>query len=146
MKIKNQLFVTGLSLMFGAWLVTGTASAGEITYTPVNPNFGGNPFNAAPLLSSAAAQDDFDDPDTVTRAGSTGRTFADRVDSLVLSQLARAALGKITDADGNLIPNSTIDTGLSTITVTEIDGGANLEVVVVDNATGEYTKITVPNI
>ena len=142
MKIKNNLYVAGLSLMFGAWLVAGNASAGEITYTPVNPNFGGNPFNAAPLLNSANAQNDFDDPSASTGAGITGRTFADRMDSLILSALARAALGGLTDADGDLIPG-TFDTGLSTITITDL--GLTLEIVVTDNATGESTTVIVPN-
>lgn len=33
-----------------------SASASQLTYTPVNPNFGGNPSNGTYLLSTAQAQ------------------------------------------------------------------------------------------
>ena len=139
MTIRNRIMAFALNGALVLGLTAGSAGAGEITYQPINPNFGGNPFNAAPLLSSAQAQNDFDDPDQVSRDFS--QSFAERVDSLLLSSLARAALNNLTDADGNLVPG-TYDTGLSTITVTDL--GTTLQIVVVDNSTGESTTVTVP--
>ncbi|TVV76780.1 curli assembly protein CsgF, partial [Sphingomonas solaris] len=34
----------------------------EIVYQPVNPSFGGNPFNSSHLLGIANAQNDYKDP------------------------------------------------------------------------------------
>ena len=81
-------------LILGIWLYALPAFSGELTYQPVNPNFGGNPFNAAPLLSNAQAQNDFEDPNRTDR---TGQGFEDRLDRLVLSAVARGILGNITD-------------------------------------------------
>ncbi|WP_157076532.1 curli assembly protein CsgF [Castellaniella caeni] len=37
-------------------LMLGGASAGQLTYTPVNPSFGGSPLNGSYMLQSAQAQ------------------------------------------------------------------------------------------
>jgi len=39
-----------------ATALAGAASASQLTYTPVNPTFGGNPLNGSYLLSTAQAQ------------------------------------------------------------------------------------------
>lgn len=127
-------------LILGIWLFALPAFSGELTYQPVNPNFGGNPFNAAPLLSNAQAQNDFEDPNRTDR---TGQSFEDRLDRLVLSAVARGILGNITDpTSGNLIPGI-INTGLSTIEIT--DDLTTLTITVTDNATGEVTIFTSPS-
>lgn len=43
------LACTGAALAFAA----GSASAGQLIYTPVNPSFGGNPLNGSFLMSVA---------------------------------------------------------------------------------------------
>ncbi len=127
-------------LMLGMWVYALPAFSGELAYQPVNPNFGGNPFNAAPLLSSAQAQNDFEDPKKIDRAG---QSFEDRLDRLVLSSVARGILGNITDpVTGNLIPGI-INTGLSTIEIA--DDGVTLTITVTDNATGAMTTFTSPS-
>lgn len=42
-------------IVLGLTLV-GTATAGQLIYTPVNPSFGGNPFNGPYLMSIAQQQ------------------------------------------------------------------------------------------
>ncbi|GAG71921.1 unnamed protein product [marine sediment metagenome] len=39
---------------------TNMAAASELVYTPINPSFGGNPFNAQWLMDSAMAQNRFE--------------------------------------------------------------------------------------
>jgi len=46
-------------IVVGSLIFTSSACAGDLTYTPVNPNFGGNPFNGTPLLQSADVQRQF---------------------------------------------------------------------------------------
>ncbi len=136
----NKIKLTAV-LILGLWVYALPAFAGELAYTPTNPNFGGNPFNAAPLLNSAQAQNGFKDPSTVRR--STGNSLEERIDRLVLSTLARGLLVGITSSTtGNLVPGI-IDTGLSTIEV--IDDGTVLTIIVTDNATGESTTFTSPS-
>ena len=117
------------------------AFSGELTYQPVNPNFGGNPFNGAPLMGSAQAQNGHENPKSA-RESASRNSLASRIDSLVLSTLARGLLVGITDATGNLVPGI-INTGLTTIEVT--DDGITLTIVVTDNATGEFTTFSSPS-
>jgi len=130
--------------------LAGSASGGEIVYRPVNPNFGGSPLNGQHLLSNATLQDDHEDPraqsSLAQRSAASlraGDGFQDRVDRLVLNQLSRQILGNLTDPDTGLLVPGTIDTGISTIEITDL--GAELEVVITNNASGEATRILVPN-
>ena len=50
--------------MFAFVLGAVPASAQDITYQPVDPTFGGNPFNSAHLLGVANAQNDYKDPES----------------------------------------------------------------------------------
>ena len=45
-----------LTIFAGAILVCGPASATQLTYTPVNPTFGGSGLNGSYLLSVGEAQ------------------------------------------------------------------------------------------
>lgn len=141
-------------LIFSCFLLTGglyssATLAGEITYQPKNPNFGGNPFNAAPLLNSANAQNGFRDPASIraqqARAQLTSaQRFAQRLDSAVLSRLTRLLAGQIVDDEGNLVTGGTINTGINTIDVT--DTGTGTLIVITDLVTGEVTTIELPDI
>ena len=138
---KRKLF-----MLFTAWVLMGLmaslAQAGELTYNPINPNFGGNPLNGGLLLNSAQIQNDHEDPNRQPFP-SFSDSFEDRVDRLVLNQIARGLLGSVFDSTtGELIPG-TIDTGISTIVITDL--GTELEIVITNNETGEMTTVRVPN-
>ena len=45
--------------------LNGAAAAGQLTYRPINPSFGGDPFNSAHLLGIANANDRYKDPEAV---------------------------------------------------------------------------------
>lgn len=67
--------------------------AQDLTYTPINPSFGGNPFNSAHLLGVAGAQNDYKDPNS-TANQSQAALFARQLQSRLLSALA----SQVTDA------------------------------------------------
>ena len=141
-KIKLILIAGGLA---AGWLVASVGFAGELVYLPANPSFGGNPFNAAPLLTNAQAQNSHTASLSarVNAAALRGDSIADRVDRLVLNGISSGILRNITDSiTGHLLPG-TIDTGINTIVITDL--GTQLEVVITNNATGEVTTILVPN-
>ena len=56
------------------------ASAQDLSYEPIDPSFGGNPFNSAHLLGVANAQNDYDDPDRAT-TNSQADSFARQLQS-----------------------------------------------------------------
>lgn len=81
----------GLAVGLAVGLSAATAGAADLVYTPVNPNFGGNPFNDGILLGTANAQNKFeedrDELDPTER-------FVQSLQSRLFSGLAR----QVTDA------------------------------------------------
>ena len=67
--------------------LNGAAAAGQLTYRPINPSFGGDPFNSAHLLGIANANDRYE----VLKA-----VFATNLDT-VLGKVSFDANGDLTD-------------------------------------------------
>lgn len=142
--MKKPIVTIGLSLVFGAWMLAGNVLAGELIYVPVNPNFGGNPFNAGPLQTNAASQNSFTDPSDPVDLFGLGSIFPDdALDSLLQTQLATSRLNTIVDPNGFFIVGTTLTTGTSTFAVTAGAGGSNI-VTVTNNATGAVSIFLVP--
>ncbi|CAM5782623.1 curli assembly protein CsgF [Castellaniella caeni] len=72
-------------------LMLGSASAGQLTYTPVNPSFGGNPLNGSYMLQSAQAQKRYQMP----------MDGLDLPDAMVLAQTDQGIVFQKKDANGN---------------------------------------------
>lgn len=124
-------------LLLGMLMTGGVTFAGELTYTPYNPSFGGSPFNGSNLMSSANAINKFKDPDQP----SFEQSLEDRLDSLVLSQLVSQLVSNSFDTDGN-IANGQFNTGLNLIDVSTSGGITTIQITNV--ATGETTTIQLP--
>jgi curli production assembly/transport component CsgF len=126
----------------GATLVAAAAmpaTAQDITYQPVDPSFGGNPFNSAHLLGIANAQNKYKDPSTKTTS-SQADIFARQLQSRLLSALS----SQITDAifGDNPQQHGTITFGGQTITFDR--GLEDVTLNITDDDTGEVTTIVVP--
>lgn len=111
-----------------------------MVYEPINPSFGGNPFNSAHLLGIANAQNDFRDPRTATSSNSQADIFARQLQSRLLSALS----SQIVDAifGENPQESGTISFGGQTI-----DFSRSLESVtlnITNDETGEVTTIVIP--
>ncbi len=129
--------------LLGGVLLSGAASAQELVYQPVNPSFGGNPFNSAHLLSIANAQNDFEpEEDDAADAGSSDvdrfvRSLQSRLLSSLSSEVADAIFGEDAQDEGRIeFGDQTIEFARSlegiTLTITELGG--------------EQTVITVPTL
>lgn len=116
-----------------------SASAQDIVYEPVNPSFGGNPFNSAHLLGIANAQNDFKDP-KARESGSQADIFARQLQSRLLSALS----SQIVDAifGENPQQSGTIQFGGQTIAF--VRGLTEVTLTITDDGTGEVTTIVVP--
>lgn len=115
------------------------AAASDLVYTPVNPSFGGNPFNSAHLLGIANAQNDYRDPRSTTgssQADLFARQLQSRLLSALSSQLVDAIFGENPQESG------TISFGGQTIDF--IRDLENVTITITDDATGEETVIVVP--
>lgn len=130
-----------LSLLL--WLGTPCVHATELVYTPVNPNFGGNPLNGATLLSAAQAQNKAKDPEADLSNGKQTplQQFNESLQRSVLGRLASAATSNILGPNGQLIPG-TVETGDFVITISDT-GGGSLRVVTTDKVTGASTSFEV---
>ena len=123
-----------------AGLSISTAAAGQdLSYKPVNPSFGGNPFNSAHLLGIANAQNDFKDPDAKD-SGSQADIFARQLQSRLLSALS----SQIVDAifGENPQDHGTIKFGGQTIEF--VRGLDEVTLTITDDGTGEVTTIVIP--
>ena len=121
------------------------ASAQELVYTPVNPSFGGNPFNSSHLLAIAEIHRP-DEPSSDSLLGeSTGSTqtsfFVRQLESRILSRLSLditdAIFGPSAEPSGTFTFNETV-----LIFETLLDG--TIVVQIIDNETGDTTTIEVP--
>jgi curli production assembly/transport component CsgF len=136
MKRHLQLFALGATVV--AFAATA-ATAQDITYQPVDPSFGGNPFNSAHLLGIANAQNKYKDP-SAANSSSQADIFARQLQSRLLSALS----SQITDAifGDNPQQHGTITFGGQTITFDR--GLEDVTLNITDNDTGEVTTIVVP--
>lgn len=130
------------NLALGAILFAfaATPSLGQdITYQPVDPSFGGNPFNSAHLLGIANAQNKYKDPSSQT-SNSQADIFARQLQSRLLSALS----SQITDAifGDNPQQHGTISFGGQTIVFDR--GLEDVTLTITDDDTGEVTTIVVP--
>jgi curli production assembly/transport component CsgF len=119
-------------------LLAGSASAQDLSYTPINPSFGGNPFNSAHLLGVAGAQNTYKDPDAAANQ-SQAALFSRQLQSRLLSALA----GQVTDAIFGENPQQSgrIVFGGQTI---EFNRGLDSVELTITDETGAVTEIAIP--
>lgn len=124
--------ITGVALL----AVASPAFAEDLVYQPINPTFGGNPFNSQHLLGIANAQNKFKDPDS-TATGSQADIFARQLQSRLLSalssQIVDAIFGENPQERGTIrFGDQTIDfvRGLDDVTLT-ITTGTDVTTIVV---------------
>ncbi|MGX7952837.1 curli assembly protein CsgF [Tsuneonella sp. HG249] len=113
--------------------------AQDITYQPIDPTFGGNPFNSAHLLGVANAQNDYKDPKATTNS-SQADIFARQLQSRLLSALSSQIVDAIFGDDPQ--ESGTISFGGQTISF--VRSLTEVTLTITDNDTGEVTTIVIP--
>lgn len=128
-----------LVLISGAFIGPVPSVAQDMVYQPINPTFGGNPFNSAHLLGIAGAQNKTKDP-AATANDSQADVFARQLQSRLLSSLS----SQIVDAifGENPQESGTITFGGQTIRFER--GLESVTLTITDDPTGEATTIVVP--
>lgn len=135
---RRQRIAAGLiAAMVG--MSAGVASAQDITYKPINPTFGGNPFNSAHLLGVANAQNNYRDPKSTT-GSSQGDLFARQLQSRLLSALS----SQLIDAIFGENPQERGTFTLGGQTVTFFRDLESVTITITNDETGEITTIVVP--
>ncbi|MGJ1261920.1 curli production assembly/transport component CsgF [Sphingobacterium spiritivorum] len=117
--------------------------AQQFVYKPVNPAFGGDTFNYQWLLSSANAQNQFDDYKQPSyKPASAIGSFTDNLNRQILNKISRDLFGDET-GEKPMKPG-VYSLGTMNITIAEYYGGLNINII--DINTGEQTVINIPNI
>ncbi|WP_299806061.1 curli assembly protein CsgF [uncultured Shewanella sp.] len=129
------------TVAIGLVVTTGGAQATQLTYTPVNPNFGGSYLNGSYLLSNASAQNKHSGGSSYVPPSALDR-LASSLESRLMSQLFNDAANggegylrtddfeiQVVNEDGALLVHIT-DVLTGETTIIEVGG-------IVDNSTGE---------
>lgn len=119
--------------------VATPAFAQDMVYQPVDPSFGGNPFNSAHLLGVANAQNNYRDP----RASSTG-SQADIFSRQLQSRLLSALSSQIVDAIFGDNPQERGIISFGGQTIQFVRSLTEVTLTITDDSTGEVTTIVVP--
>lgn len=115
------------------------ALAQDIVYQPINPSFGGNPFNSNHLLGIANAQNDFTNPassSTNSQADVFARQLQSRLLSALSSQIVTAIFGDNPQESGVI--------SFGGQTVRFIRSLTEVTITIINDDTGEETVIVVP--
>ena len=127
-----------------AWLtvasvIATSTKADDLVYRPINPSFGGDPFNSSHLLGIANAQNEFDNPEPFRSLSPTER-FAQTIESRVLSEASREIVDRIFGE--NPQESGTFTVGSSEITFEQ--QGDQVRLTLTDLNSGGTTVLTVP--
>lgn|SRR5690606_4649778 len=110
-------------------------NAQQLSYTPINPAFGGNYLNYSWLLSSANAQNPFDNQTSNFLSQSLLSSFSDSLKRQILNQLTRSLFNE----NGAGAEEQTLEIGGLIITIENTRLGSIITII--DSDTGETTEI-----
>lgn len=122
-------------------LLALSAQGQDLVYKPRNPNFGGDTFNYAWLLSSAEAQNTLKDDAVATKPVSELEQFTKNLNSQLLTQVSRSLFTQQFGTEG--ISEGSYTFGSLNVEVYPSEGG--LVVSILDTTTGEQTQVIIPN-
>ena len=129
------LFLWALFLMPGR-----PANATELIYTPVNPSFGGSPFNGAWLLQSATLQNKFQEGRPLRVPKSPLERFTEQLEYSVFSRMANRIVDTAFGED-TLQPGEYIFGNYKISVTTDASG---ITTIITEISTGNTTTIQIP--
>jgi len=129
------LFLWALFLMPGSM-----ANATELIYTPVNPSFGGSPFNGAWLLQSATLQNKFQEGRPLRVPKSPLERFTEQLEYSVFSRMANRIVDTAFGED-TLQPGEYIFGNYKISVTTDASG---ITTIITEISTGNTTTIQIP--
>ena len=135
-------------LLLGGCAFVCAASASELTYTPINPQFGGNPLNSAALQFEANAQKP-NAPVTPVTQQSSAQQFMQMLQSQLYASLANSVAAAITGVnaqDAGTIKLNTMTVSWSAGSCGAGISGTCTNITMTDTSTGQITTISVPKL
>lgn len=127
-------------IAFVLCFMTYNVNAQDLVYRPLNPAFGGNPYNYQWLKSSADAQNDFKEENDLFKKRSAVGDFKEQLNRQLLNSVSRE-LFKDTFGEDGLQPG-TYTFGSLNVDISPSTEG--LLIKIVDSSTGESSVVVVP--
>ena len=131
MKKFRFLFLVAVCFGCSQW----HALAGELTYHPINPAFGGNPSNYSWLLQSATTQNEYTKTDPLA-------DFETNLKKQVLSTLASRIVSAAFGGYGDPLLAGQYQIGAYNITISTAGDGITVDIL--DKGNGASTSVSVP--
>ena len=116
-------------------LSTTAAFADDIKYRPVNPAFGGSPFNGDYLLNQAQIQNQYEEP---------AEDLLERFDRDLMRRLLNRAANEVEDRLFGENPEDSGAIPLGDLTIEFERIGAVIFLRIIDQVTGGVTEIEIP--
>lgn len=125
------------------FLFINNVFAQDFVYKPKNPNFGGDTFNYAWLMSSAESQNTFEDPEKNNFRNEKSITdqFIDNLNNQLLSQITKGLFQEGFGGNEGLQPGTYTYGSLS---VDIFQSNLGLVINVLDITTGDESQIIIP--
>jgi curli production assembly/transport component CsgF len=137
----RPLHLLPMALVAACALGAPASQAQQLYYTPINPVFGGNPFNSTQLEADANAQNQYKNSGAnATRPETQAQLFASELQSQLLGDLANQVANAIFGP--NAQPNGTFSFGGESVTFVR---GLTETTVTITDTTGAQTVIQLPN-
>ncbi|RPI70851.1 MAG: curli production assembly/transport component CsgF [Ignavibacteriales bacterium] len=137
----NKNSFISFTIFFLFLLFSENSNAQELVWRPVNPSFGGNPFNAEWLLSQAQVQDKLKDESSLDIYGRDPLDdFKESLNRQILSQISRQLVSNTFGEEG--ITDGHYELGDFAIDITSTADGISISIF--DFTTGGQTNILVP--
>jgi curli production assembly/transport component CsgF len=148
MKGRHKRLHAGIAFA-GVLMLAQQASASELVYQPINPAFGGNPFNGPFLLETATLQNGHEPKDKGSGGsgltGLSGLSDQDQFVRILQSRLLSDMASKVADA---IFGESAQDSGEFRYGSQVVNFSRGLDTISIDifnETTGERTQISVPS-
>jgi len=139
MKLIHSFFI----VVFLCLMMPTNLKAQDFVYKPVNPSFGGNPYNYNWLLNSATQQNRIEDPNQENGFNSDPLDdFAGDLNRQILNQLSSGLVTAIFGENGAIEAGSYV---LGNYQVDISDDGSGMTINVTDMLTGNYSNVVIPN-
>ncbi|MEJ2125249.1 MAG: curli assembly protein CsgF [Alphaproteobacteria bacterium] len=125
-----------------ALLLLATPAAADMVYKPVNPSFGGDPFNSSHLTGLASSQN----LQTPSSSSNTTQTAGKRFLSMLQSRLYSSLASQVSEA---IFGENAKQSGSVTFDdqqVEFVNTGSEIQIKITDFLTGEVTNIAVPTL
>ncbi len=128
-------------LVCGAF-AAGSASAQALKYTPINPHFGGSPFNGADLMASAQAQKQYSPAPATGTSALQG--FAANLDARISAGLSQYISNQLFSTSTTGGGSGSVMVGTLKVDYTRVEATKTVSVTMTDTKTGETQNVSYP--